>query len=139
MEANSFTKQPEAVCPQLAAPPFVCNGCPKKSRSSCSLTRHVYIARRAQEEYENLLKNSRQRHPAEKEQFRRTRPHNLRRCPFRSAYLPHNPDLPSSGIHLDCLPPHKRGYYSVAPIDLPAYGPDSNHEGADMKIVFLRK
>ena len=69
MEANSFTKQPEAVCPQLAAPPFVCNSCPKKSRSSCSLTRHVYIARRAQEEYENLLKDSRSGIPLKKSSF----------------------------------------------------------------------
>lgn len=68
-ETNSFTKQPEAVCPQLAAPPFVCNGCPKKSRSSCNLTRHVYIARRAQEEYKALLKDSRSGIPLKKSSF----------------------------------------------------------------------
>lgn len=97
MEANSFTKQPEAVCPQLPEKE------PFKLQPDPSCLHCPPCTRGIRKSPERLP----QRHPAEKEQFRRTRPHNLRRCPFRSAYLPHNPDLPSSGIHLDCLPPHK--------------------------------
>ena len=70
MKVNGFTKQPEIVCPQLTTPPFVCIGRPKKSRSSCRFTRHVYIARRAQEEYETLLQDSRSGITLKKEQFR---------------------------------------------------------------------
>lgn len=119
MEANSFTKQPEAVCPQLAAPPFVCNGCPKKSRSSCSLTRHVYIARRAQEEYENLLKDSRSGIPLKKSSFDEL--DRIISGAVRSGqHIYHITQTYHLPVSISTVYRHiKRGYYSVAPIDLP--------------------
>lgn len=119
MEANSFTKQPEAVCPQLAAPPFVCNGCPKKSRSSCSLTRHVYISRRAQEEYENLLKDSRSGIPLKKSSFDEL--DRIISGAVRSGqHIYHITQTYHLPVSISTVYRHiKRGYYSVAPIDLP--------------------
>lgn len=119
MEANSFTKQPEAVCPQLAAPPFVCNDCPKKSRSSCSLTRHVYIARRAQEEYENLLKDSRSGIPLKKSSFDEL--DRIISGAVRSGqHIYHITQTYHLPVSISTVYRHiKRGYYSVAPIDLP--------------------
>ena len=46
-------------CPLLLKAPFVCNGCDKKSKSSCRYRRQVYSAKKAQEEYAELLKEAR--------------------------------------------------------------------------------
>lgn len=45
------------VCPKLSRPPYVCNGCPDRSR--CCLEKHLYKAVRAQKEYETLRSQSR--------------------------------------------------------------------------------
>lgn len=44
-------------CPDLSRPPYVCNGCSK--RKSCTLEKHVYSPRFAQEEYETLRSEAR--------------------------------------------------------------------------------
>ncbi len=44
-------------CPHLSRPPYVCNGCSK--RKSCTLEKHVYSPRFAQEEYETLRSEAR--------------------------------------------------------------------------------
>ena len=44
-------------CPSLLQPPYVCNGCPKRSR--CSLEKHLYSAIAAQQEYEFIRSDSR--------------------------------------------------------------------------------
>ena len=51
---NSFC-QTEEICPKLN----VCNGCDKKSRSSCPYIRHVYEARCADAEYRETLVEAR--------------------------------------------------------------------------------
>ena len=45
------------VCPKLAKPPYVCNGCPE--RSKCSLEKRLYKAAVAQKEYEMIKSESR--------------------------------------------------------------------------------
>ena len=44
IHSNGHTKVDE-VCPRLLKAPFVCNGCDKKSRSSCPYKRQIYVAK----------------------------------------------------------------------------------------------
>lgn len=56
---NSVCSEYEpASCPTLSKPPYVCNGCPKKSRS-CTLEKHLYIPDSAQKDYTKKLSDSR--------------------------------------------------------------------------------
>lgn len=48
----------EELCPRHERPPYVCNGCGK--RNGCTLRRHLYDAKAAQKEYEDVLSESRQ-------------------------------------------------------------------------------
>lgn len=45
------------ICPKLEKPPYVCNGCPE--RSKCSLEKRLYKAAAAQKEYEMVRSESR--------------------------------------------------------------------------------
>jgi len=45
------------ICPDLANPPYVCNGCSRKQR--CTLEKRVYKAIAAQKEYKQTLRESR--------------------------------------------------------------------------------
>jgi IS30 family transposase len=58
---------PTAVCPTLLKSPYVCNPCPK--RKVCRLPRHMYAAKTAQSEYEDLLVEARSGIPLGKEEF----------------------------------------------------------------------
>lgn len=62
----------ENVCPHLLKAPFVCNGCEKKSRSSCPYRRQIYSAKHAQASYESLRTDSRSGIPLNKESFYET-------------------------------------------------------------------
>ena len=62
----------DAVCPKLLKAPFVCNGCEKKSRSSCQYKRQIYRAKNAQAAYEELLVEARTGIPLNKESFYET-------------------------------------------------------------------
>ncbi len=46
----------EEVCLLLNKPPYVCNGCPTLQK--CSLTKHIYVAGKAQKDYQQNLKES---------------------------------------------------------------------------------
>ena len=48
----------ELRCPRHKQPPYVCNGCSK--RQSCYLRKHLYEAKSAQKEYEEVRSKSRQ-------------------------------------------------------------------------------
>lgn len=50
----SYTKY---ICPKFSKPPYVCNGCP--DRSKCSLEKRLYKASYAQKEYEYIRSESR--------------------------------------------------------------------------------
>ncbi len=47
----------EEVCPLLSRSPYVCNGCKKRMR--CTLRKHLYVAKYAQDEYELFRTESR--------------------------------------------------------------------------------
>jgi len=58
----------ERPCPRLLRAPFVCNPCEKR-RHNCLFQKHLYIAKKAQSEYETLLRESREGIPLSKEEF----------------------------------------------------------------------
>ena len=55
-------------CPLLKKAPYVCNNCPKK-RTDCGFNRYLYYAKKAQEQYETMLRESREGIPLNKESF----------------------------------------------------------------------
>ena len=55
-------------CPLLKKAPYVCNNCTKK-RTDCGFNRYLYYAKKAQEQYETMLRESRQGIPLNKESF----------------------------------------------------------------------
>ena len=69
--SNSFVKT-DSVCPLLLRAPFVCNGCEKRSRSSYKYKRQMYIAKKAQADYESLLVDARTGIPLNKDCFYQT-------------------------------------------------------------------
>ncbi len=55
------------LCDKLLKAPFVCNGC--KKVHYCRKERHIYVARKAQQEYKELLSDARSGIILEKEEF----------------------------------------------------------------------
>ena len=115
---NSFVRTDE-VCPKLLKAPFVCNGCEKKSRSSCPYRRQLYNAQKAQSEYLTLLVESRSGISLNKESFYETE-RIISEAVQNGQHIYHiiqSNDLPISTAtvyrHI------KRRYYSITPIDLP--------------------
>lgn len=68
---NNFVRTNDC-CPKLMKAPFVCNGCPHRNHSNCKYPRKRYRAQDAQNEYEILLKESREGIPLSKEAFYET-------------------------------------------------------------------
>ena len=116
--SNSFVRT-EEVCPKLLKAPFVFSGCEKKSRSSCPYRRQLYTAKKAQEEYEAVLVESRTGIPLNKESFYETEriiSEAVRRGQhiyniIRSNNLP----VSSATVYRHI----KKRYYSITPLDLP--------------------
>lgn len=54
LHCSYYTKE---SCPLLSKPPYVCNGCNKRNR--CTLEKHLYSAKYAQNEYKEVLLESR--------------------------------------------------------------------------------
>lgn len=115
---NNFVKS-EAKCPRLLKPPFVCNGCEKRSRSSCQCVRQLYYAKKAQADYESLLVEAREGIPLNKESFYETE--RILSRAIRSgqhvyhAIMTHRLPVSTATVYRHI----NRGYYSIAPIDLP--------------------
>jgi len=115
---NSFVKT-EAPCPRLLKAPFVCSACEKKSRSSCSHPRQIYLAKRAQADYEALLVEAREGIPLTRESFYETEAI-ISRAVRNGQHVYH-------AIHANQLPVShatvyrhiRKGYYSIGLIDLP--------------------
>jgi len=111
--------QTDAICSKLLKAPFVCNGCEKRSRSSCQYIRHLYIAKIAQKEYEELLSEARTGIPLNKECFYETE-HIISTAVKKGQHIYHaikSNDLP---VSTSTVYRHiKKGYYSISPIDLP--------------------
>ena len=60
-------KEIKEICIKLTKPPYVCNAC--KKRTYCHMEKHLYDGKYAQNEYEKLLKESREGIPLTKESF----------------------------------------------------------------------
>ena len=116
--SNSFVRT-EEVCPRLLKAPFVFSGCEKKSRGSCPYRRQLYTAKKAQEEYEAVLVESRTGIPLNKESFYETE-RIISEAVRRGQHIYHiirSNNLPVSSAtvyrHI------KNRYYSITPLDIP--------------------
>lgn len=115
---NSFCKT-EEICPHLKKAPFVCNGCDKKSRSSCPYVRHLYEAKRADAEYRETLVEARTGIPLNKESFYET-DRILTQAVKNGQHLYHATVTNNLPVSLATVYRHTHlGYYSFTTIDLP--------------------
>lgn len=115
---NSFVKT-DSVCPLLIKAPFVCNGCEKRTRSRCHFKRQLYVAKKAQSDYEALLSDSRTGIPLNKDSFYETEKI-ISSAVRNGQHVYHaitSNDLP---VSTSTVYRHiKKGYYSISPLDLP--------------------
>ena len=115
---NSFVRTDE-VCPKLLKAPFVCNGCEKKSRSNCPYKRQVYIAKKAQAEYDTVLVESRTGIPLNKESFYETE-RIISEAVKKGQHIYHIIQSNNLPISTATVYRHiKKRYYSITPMDLP--------------------
>ncbi len=120
MEAytNSFVRTDE-VCPKLLKAPFVCNGCEKKSRSSCPYRRQLYTAKKAQAEYDTVLVESRTGIPLNKESFYETE-RIISEAVQNGQHIYHIIQSNNLPISTATVYRHiQKRYYSITPMDLP--------------------
>lgn len=118
IHTNGFTTLDEC-CPKLLKAPFVCNGCPKQYNSSCRYRRQKYVARKAQNDYEQLLSEAREGIPLNKESFYETE--KIVSDGVKNGqhiyHIIHSRQLPVSQStvyrHIN------KGYYTISNIDLP--------------------
>lgn len=115
---NSFVKT-DQVCPILLKAPFACNGCEKRHRKNCVYTRQQYVAKRAQEEYETVLKESRTGIPLNKESFYQTE-RTISDAVRNGQHIYHAIQANDLPVSTSTVYRHiKKGYYSISPLDLP--------------------
>ena len=115
---NSFVRT-EEVCPQLLKAPFVCNGCEKKSRSSCPYRRQLYTAKKAQAEYDTVLVESRTGIPLNKESFYETE-RIISKAVQNGQHIYHIIQSNNLPISTATVYRHiQKRYYSISPMDLP--------------------
>ena len=115
---SGFTKVKE-ICPLLLKAPFVCNGCEKQNRSSCIFPRRKYNARAAQQEYETVLKESREGIPLNKEEFYRNEK-TISEAVKRGQHIYHAIVSNNLSVSKSTVYRHiRKGYYMISPIDLP--------------------
>ena len=115
---NSFVRTDE-VCPKLLKAPFVCNGCEKKSRSSCPYRRQLYTAKKAQAEYDTVLVESRTGIPLNKESFYETE-RIISEAVQNGQHIYHIIQSNKLPISTATVYRHiQKRYYSITPMDLP--------------------
>lgn len=115
---NGFVKA-EAVCPLLLKAPFVCNGCEKKSRSSCAFRRQLYVAKKAQQSYETTLSDCRTGIPLSKDSFYETEKI-VSNAIRKGQHIYHIVTANHLPVSVSTVYRHiKKGYYSIYPLDLP--------------------
>lgn len=106
------------MCPSLLRAPFVCNPCEKK-RVRCKYRKQFYHAKKAQQEYEALLSESREGIPLNKESFYEV-DRMLSEGVKRGQHLYHIMQTKELGVSKSTIYRHlKRGYLSVSPLDFP--------------------
>ena len=115
---NSFVRTDE-VCPKLLKAPFVCNGCEKKSRSSCPYRRQLYTAKKAQAEYDTVLVESRTGIPLNKESFYETE-RIISEAVQNGQHIYHIIQSNNLPVSTATVYRHiQKRYYSITPMDLP--------------------
>lgn len=115
---NSFVRTDE-VCPKLLKAPFVCNGCEKKSRSSCPYRRQLYTAKKAQSEYDTVLVESRTGIPLNKESFYETE-RIISEAVRNGQHIYHIIQTNNLPISTATVYRHiQKRYYAITPMDLP--------------------
>lgn len=115
---NSFVRTDE-VCPKLLKAPFVCNGCEKKSRSNCPYKRQMYVAKKAQAEYDTVLVESRTGISLNKESFYETE-RIISEAVKKGQHIYHIIQSNNLPISTATVYRHiQKRYYSITPMDLP--------------------
>ena len=115
---NGFSRV-EGICPLLLKAPFVCNGCDKKSKSSCRYKRQIYSAKSAQAAYEENLRESRTGIPLSKDSFYENE-RIISKGVRSGQHIYHIIRTNRLAVSSSTVYRHiKRGYYSIGPIDLP--------------------
>lgn len=116
--SNGYTKTDD-VCPRLLKAPFVCNGCDKKSRSSCPYKRQMYVAKTAQQSYEELLVESRSGVALNKESFYEAEK-TISDAVRNGQHIYHAVKSNDVNISVSSVYRYiKSGYYSIGLLDLP--------------------
>lgn len=106
------------VCPALLKAPFVCNPCRKK-HVPCKYRKQFYHAKKAQQEYGELLSEAREGIPLTKESFYEI-DRMLSEGVKRGQHLYHIMQTKTLGVSKSTVYRHlQRGYLSVSPIDFP--------------------
>lgn len=106
------------VCPSLLKAPFVCNPCSRK-HARCKYRKQFYHAKKAHQEYEALLCESREGIPLSKESFYEM-DRMLSEGVKRGQHLYHIMQTKELGVSKSTVYRHlKQGYLSVSPIDFP--------------------
>ena len=106
------------VCPRLLKAPFVCNGCTKQ-HVRCAYQKHLYSAKQAQKEYEELRSESREGIPLNREEF-----YDIDRVISEGVkqgqHLYHIMQTHNLGVSKSTVYRHlQRGYLSVSPVHFP--------------------
>lgn len=115
---SGFTKKDEP-CPTLLKAPFVCNACELKSRSSCQFRRQIYGAKKAQADYELLLRDARSGIPLNKEIFYKTEGF-ISDAVRKGQHIYHVVSSNVLPVSTATVYRHiKKGYYTISEIDLP--------------------
>lgn len=116
--SNGYTKTDD-VCPRLLKSPFVCNGCDKKSRSSCPYKRQIYVAKTAQQSYEELLVESRSGVALNKESFYEAEK-TISDAVRNGQHIYHAVKSNDVNVSVSSVYRYiKSGYYSIGLLDLP--------------------
>lgn len=116
--SNGFTRT-EEPCPLLLKAPFVCNACSKKSRSTCPYIRRMYVAKYAQQLYEQTLSESRSGIPLSKESFYETEKI-ISNAVRNGQHIYHAIKANNLPVSTSTVYRHiKNQYYSIGLIDLP--------------------
>ena len=116
--SNGYTKTDD-VCPRLLKAPFVCDGCDKKSRSSCPYKRQIYVAKTAQQSYEELLVESRSGVALNKESFYEAEK-TISDAVRNGQHIYHAVKSNDVNVSVSSVYRYiKSGYYSIGLLDLP--------------------
>lgn len=116
--SNGYTRTQE-TCPLLLKAPFVCNGCGKRSRSTCPYIRRMYVAKLAQKKYEQTLCESRSGIPLSKESFYQTEKI-ISDAVRNGQHIYHAIKANNLPVSVSTVYRHiKKQYYSIGLIDLP--------------------